>query len=88
MQKAIKVKTKASLLTYSIFKKMDRYVAFRKQLVEDNKVSIQTALKKDSKTKKPKPYNQKTKPATIQPLAAKISNKVQKEKKKDYPNCV
>lgn len=69
-----------------MFKKINKCIIWGKWYVKNTKTITQKALIKDSRIKKPKPYNPKALLAIAQLLLAKISNKVSKEKKKDFYN--
>lgn len=86
MQKVIKVKAKTIFLSHSIFRQINQYIIYNKQLMDNTKVSNQKTFIKDLKVEKPKFQNQKAKLAVFQLLLAKVSNKACKDQKKNQYN--
>lgn len=80
--KVIKAEAKASFLSLSIFRKIDQYITYDKQLIENIKSFTQKASMRDSKIKNFKSWNHDSKLATFQLFGA--INKVCKKEKKDY----
>lgn len=66
VQKIINTKAKASFLPPFILQKIDQYIIYSKQIVENNKTSHQKAFMKDFQVKELKPLTQKTRPTSPQ----------------------